>query len=130
MAWMGFGVALGVISLMCLLTSMQTSRYIASAVPRWQESSLLISPSGIAMIQGNMRGHMRWDELRDIRMGTGRSRSSFVLSNQPGLLPAIRLEVAGATILVFDIYDRPLATIAKVIRQLWQQWRRDTREGV
>ena len=117
--WIGFGVMLGLVSLIGVLTAAKSSRLIAKAVPRWRESSMVISPSGLAMLQGNMRGHMRWDELRDVRLGKNKS-GSFVVVDQT-LLPALQLEVAGATIQMFDIYDRPLPAITRIVRQLWRQ---------
>ncbi len=118
--WLGFGIMLGFICLLGILTATKSSGLLARMVPRWRESSLVISPSGLAMIQGNMRGHMRWDELRDVRLGNVKP-GSFVIADHSGVMPALRLEVAGATILIFDIYDRPLTSIAKFVRQLWRQ---------
>ena len=59
MAWLGFGMILAMSSVIGMLTTVKSSRLVKKLVPRWEESSLVISPSGIALIQGDLRGQMR-----------------------------------------------------------------------
>jgi hypothetical protein len=87
------------------------------SVKNWQGSALVISPSGLAMIQGELRGELRWDELRDIRAG---SRPAFFEVRASGAgYGGITLVVSGATIVIADVYDRPLALIEKRLRAYW-----------
>jgi hypothetical protein len=119
--WCVYGGVLGLICLAGALMSGKSSRFVKKVVPRWEESSLVISPAGIALIQGDLRGEMRWDELRDVRLGGGKSNFGLGDANQTAWLPSIQLVVAGAVVRIFDVYDRPLVTIAKIVRTLWGQ---------
>src|SRR5262249_26506639 len=60
-------------------------------IRQWQKSGLVISPGGLAMIQGDMTGQLRWDELRDIRF---RPKRGFFGPHSPHLF-GIQLVVAG-----------------------------------
>ncbi len=63
-AWIGCGFLL---LLMGLLFALLFSRWNTSGrISNRHESCLVISPGGIALIQGPLRGKMRWDELRAI----------------------------------------------------------------
>src|SRR5262249_29679886 len=88
-------------------------------IPNWRRSGLVISPVGLAMIQGDMRGELRWAELRDIRFGAKPGFLSFEFSSATPR--GIQLVVEGATIIIANIYDRPLALIHERLRDYWQE---------
>lgn len=75
---------------------------------RLSDSSLVVSPVGIALAQGDLIGQMRWSELRDVR-------------DRPGIFnrAAISLHVEGATVDILDIYDTPLVEIRRQIEHYW-----------
>jgi len=77
-------------------------------VKNWRQSSLVIGPQGMAMVQGDVQGEVHWSELLDVR--TGARHRNFALSYQAAL-HGILLKVKGANILIADIYDRPLYVI-------------------
>ncbi len=52
------------------------------------------------MIQGPLAGTLRWDEIRGVNFGSGKPRAPA------GVMV---LQIEGALLTVFDIYDRPLA---------------------
>jgi hypothetical protein len=87
-------------------------------IRNWRQSGLVISPVGLAMVQGDMRGELRWDELRDIRF---RARPAF-FEVQAAAAPhrGIQLVVAGATIVIADVYNRPLAEIHERLCAYWR----------
>jgi hypothetical protein len=86
-------------------------------IKNWKEASLAISPVGLAMIQGDVKGELAWDQLRDVKYaGKGKS---FRLSNDANLY-GIVLVVEGARIVVADLYDRPLPLIHERILRYWK----------
>jgi hypothetical protein len=66
----------------------------------WRNSGLVISPTAVAMVQGDLKGKARWSEVRSVTF----KRNQLVI------------EVAGATIPIPDIYDRPIQQIVELIR--------------
>lgn len=78
---------------------------------------MVISPSGIALVQGDVKGHLRWDELQAVQ--TPRNTKGFVRGIHEGH-GSIHLVVPGATINVLDVYDRPLPLICSVMQRYWR----------
>jgi len=78
------------------------------AVKNWKNASLVIGPEGMAMIQGDIQGEVRWPEVLEIRFNA--KPGGFSLG-QPSVMPGILLRVKGANIVIADIYDRPLRVI-------------------
>jgi hypothetical protein len=74
------------------------------------DACLVISPLGIAMIQGDMRGKLHWDEIRKV-VAPGKGRGFQVRAVQ-----GLRIFVEGSEIQVLDIYDRSLSEIEITIR--------------
>lgn len=85
----------------------------------WRDSSLVISPVGLAMVQGTEKGKMRWDELRNVKLNA--ARGFFDSDNRSTHRPGLILEIAGADFAILDVYDRPLAIIMQRINQYWKQ---------
>jgi hypothetical protein len=71
----------------------------------------------MALVQGDLQGEMRWDELKTLKFGSG-SGGDFQVSNQAGIR-GILLGFEGAQVLVHDIYDRPLNLIYGQIKRYW-----------
>jgi hypothetical protein len=84
---------------------------------RWQQSGLVVSPDGLAMVQGDMSGQLRWEEVVEVQM---RKRPGAFQYSSGGALGGILLKVQGATIVIADVYDRPLSVIYQQIRYYWQ----------
>jgi hypothetical protein len=101
----------------CLaLLSWSASRAQARAIKDWRRSSVVISPAGLALVQGDIQGEMKWRELKKVSYKS--SRGSFQASDSPGL--GIVLSLEGADVVVADIYDRPLYAIYERILNYWQ----------
>ena len=64
------------------------------------------------MVQGDMRGKLRWDEIRKISM-KGQANSFQISGANAGL----HLIVEGSLIVVQNIYDAPLSEIESIIRR-------------
>jgi len=74
----------------------------------------VISPVGIAMIQGEMKGKLRWDEIRKV-VPPRTAKGVQVQAAMQGL----QLHVDGSTIVVLDIYNVPLSEIEqRIVRNL------------
>ena len=79
-------------------------------------ASLIISPRGIAMIQGPLNGELKWSEVKSL--SCERAPAGSLVVAHPAKV--ITIGVAGAQILIHDIYDRPLATIFRCINRFWE----------
>jgi hypothetical protein len=109
--WLAAGFVVGLLGGLFSFLFWAASRGSAANIRNWQQSGLVIGPDGLALVQGDMRGEMRWEELLDVRF---KQRPGFF--DTPQALRGIQLVVAGATITIADIYDRPLAVIYDRIR--------------
>jgi hypothetical protein len=115
--WIVNGIVLVIVGFVVWLCLFFGQRHPNSGIRKRDQASVVIGPSGLAMTQGNTKGRMRWEELRDVHLSTG--TQSFRFGGDLG--PAgIRLVVEGAQIVVADIYDRPLPLIYGRIRRYWQ----------
>ncbi len=116
--WIGAALTVIVTGLIVLLaTVVDRNRRSPHRIKDWKQSSLIISPVGLALVQGDIQGEVRWDELRDVKL-IDKVRG-FRLSNSI-LGPGIELKVAGASILIADIYDRPLHVLHERIADYWR----------
>jgi hypothetical protein len=113
--WSILGGMLIVFALLIWLLAWSESRLPPGKIRRWRSAGLVISPAGLALIQGDVRGRMRWDEVRKVWLNT---QSPFLsVSRKPGLV----LEAAGVEVIIVDLYDRPLPLI---MDQIYRHWRK------
>ncbi|MEZ6123438.1 MAG: hypothetical protein R3C49_09720 [Planctomycetaceae bacterium] len=118
--WMGGAIILLVIAgFMWLLTFVRSPSPI-TGIANWQKSGLVVTPVGLAMVQGNLKGRMTWAELRsvDYREGT---KSFHISSNTQRT--GIQLKMDGSALIIVDLYDQPLATIHDRIMEYWANGR-------
>ena len=80
-------------------------------------SSLVLSPVGLALVQGDLQGELRWEQLRDVQLV---SKPRFFQMGQENVRTGIWLRVEGAQIVIADIYDRPLPIIFERIKAYWR----------
>jgi hypothetical protein len=113
-AWVGCGFAALLIGCICALGFSRASG--SGRVSNWQGSCLIVSPGGIALAQGPLKGKMRWDELRAIELP---AKPRFGLSTAGGATKGIGLLVEGAYLIIADYYDRPLALIHEYLKTYW-----------
>jgi hypothetical protein len=117
-SWIAFGVIAGILGGFCLLALLLVGN-AASQTPmikNWEQSGLVISPGGLALVQGDMQGELRWEEVRKIRYGP----VFFTFQKTGRQVLGIDLVVDGATIAIADLYDRPLGMIYQRLREAWQ----------
>lgn len=84
---------------------------------QWRDYSLIVSPDGMALVQGDSRGQIRWDELRSAKL---RFKAKGLVFDSSQAKPGIVLTFEGASVLIPDVYDHPLPYIESVIRRYWQ----------
>jgi hypothetical protein len=108
--WAGVGVLMGLVTLLLYVLQGSLSK-VGRGVKRWQQSSLVIGPAGLALVQGDLTGELRWREVRSIRL---RDRG-------PAGRRRIELRVEGAQINIFDFYDSPISEIHRQIETYWQK---------
>lgn len=74
----------------------RSRRYVG---PRWLHSGLVIAPTGLAMMQGRLRGKARWSEITSARFVSG----------------TLLIDMAGVKFIIADIYDRPIQQIVELV---------------
>ncbi len=121
LTWIILGVVVAIVSLLGTL-----GLSLERGLPRirnWRQSGLVIGPGGLALVQGDMRGELRWDELRDIRYP---GKAPFIVVSSAYVQPrGIQLVVAGATITIADLYNQPLSHIHKRLKAYWEDYGED-----
>ncbi len=115
--WFPIGIILAVFGALIWLVMWSHQRYPAANVKEWRSASLVISPGGVAMIQGSTQGHLRWDEVLGI--ASGHSVKGLQL-NEASRVGVMAIRVHAADIHVADIYDRPLWFIQDVLTGYWR----------
>ena len=92
-----------VVGLLGLLIHFSLTRRTNPKVKNVELSSLVISPLGIALRQGDLKGELKWEEIRGVKLPR----------NKP-----LSLQLAGVSIQIFNIYDRSLVEIHDRIREV------------
>lgn len=117
-AWAGVGMLLFLGGLIAYLATRRGSdagrRYAAR---RLKQASLIISPGGLALAQGDMQGHVHWDELRQVEL---RKKPRHLAHGTEATPTGIELRMKGVAIDIADIYDRPIQLIHERIMAYWK----------
>jgi hypothetical protein len=108
--WGAAGLVAAVAAGIFFLASFVSNAPLYQSGRKLKGSSLVIGPQGMAMVQGEIQGEIRWPEVLEVRYGFN-PWSPNSKRNPAGGLPMIRLRVKGAEIQILDIYDRPLYVI-------------------
>lgn len=112
--WGGLGCLL---SFLALLFAFLFARANSRGRPsNWRDACVVVSPGGVAIVQGKLRGKMRWDELRAIDYP---ARPRFGISTHGGARSGLGLLTDGAYFIIGDLYMRPLADIQQALRDFW-----------
>ncbi len=113
--WGPLGGLLLLVAILTLLVSRAVETRIGQFVriKDWSASSLIITPVGLALIQGRLEGELAWDQILGVSLDGPHTRRGRV--NGPGII----LSVEGARIAIADLYDRPIAMIFEQILFNW-----------
>ena len=101
--WIGIGVLASIVGLFCWLLCLASKSQTRQAK---KNAGLFISPIGIAMVQGDLRGRLRWDEIRQ------------VVFKSP--TKGIRIRVEGSEIKIANVYRQSLDDIHSKITGYWR----------
>jgi hypothetical protein len=117
--WLVAGITVVIFGLLFFVAFLAESRRSVGGgrIKNWRKSSLVISPVGLALVQGDVKGEMRWDELRDLKMRSVHKSFEF---HSTDFFPGITLVFEGATVTIADIYDQPQRIIFERIRAYWK----------
>jgi hypothetical protein len=102
---LGFGGILGYFAPHSLRRN-QTGRLLV----KHPDACLIVAPPGIALVQGDTKGALPWNEITKI----SRKFSQWGRARQ---VKGLQLRVRGAEIIIFDIYDRTPAEIEQLLRR-------------
>jgi hypothetical protein len=117
-AWWACGILLILFGFLFMVAFLASGKRITRGIKNWRKASLVISPVGMALVQGDVKGEMKWDELRDVQL---KSRpGSFQFTTDANPYPGIILKFEGANVRIADIYDQPLRIIFERIRAYWK----------
>ncbi len=108
--WGAGGVVAAVVGGIFFLATFASNAPLHQGGRKLKGSSLVIGPQGMAMVQGEIQGEIRWPEVLQLRYGFN-PWAPNAKGDRAGGLPMIRLRVKGAQIQILDIYDRPLYVI-------------------
>jgi hypothetical protein len=100
-AWAGAAVFPVLIAMLIAARASRGKYRQSVAGKNWRKSALVITPTALAMIQGDLQGKLRWDEIKSVKFAHQR----------------LAIEVAGATFIIADIYDRPIQQIVELVRR-------------
>jgi hypothetical protein len=119
-----FGVGPGLIAVAMLFflvgAALRTNRSPRTPIKDWQQAMLIIGPDGLALVQGDLTGEVRWHELKGVRLGRGTAGASTG-ANSRAIVWGIQLQVAGADITIADIYHWPLSHALEQIERHWRE---------
>lgn len=85
-------------------------RCIPSSVRNKTEPGIVISPGGLALIQGELKGEMLWEEIRKMTFKQGKFQKPIF---------TIDLGIEGGNIVIYDVFDRPLWKIHELLKNYW-----------
>jgi hypothetical protein len=118
-AWGAAGIFALIVGFVLFLGSFVVTQSSSGRITHWRQASLVISPGGMALVQGESKGEMGWDELLDVKLKSTPTSGLLTSSNVDP--PGILLVFEGAKVSIVDIYDRPLPIIYKRIAQCWRE---------
>jgi len=95
--WAFAGSILLMVALIAAIAIPSSPRHAGSHLKNWRNAGLVVTPVGLALYQGALKGEMRWDELKRMQYDSSRR--------------GITLFFGGGQFRIADIYDRPLPEI-------------------
>lgn len=109
--WVVGGVLMSLFAGVALFfSSAKRARQADQVAMKHPDSCIVISPAGLAMSQGDLRGVVAWREIEKVAY----KNSQFLSRSGVG---GLQLRVRGGEILVFDIYERSLVELAEIVRR-------------
>jgi hypothetical protein len=101
--WLAAGMGLAMMGVFLWLIAKLVASSARKRMIKSRNACIILSPAGLAMVQGSLKGMLRWDEVTGVRRVGG---------NMP-----MQILVAGGLIAVNDVYTMSLDEIALHIRR-------------
>ena len=110
--WGPVGIGCAFYGLIFMLVSFTSGQLDFRFFKDWKKSCLVLSPRGLALVQGDVSGEMGWRDVLDVQYKPRPDFSRTFLRITPQrAYRGIVLKVKGADLVLPDIYDRPLFVI-------------------
>ncbi|MEP3481569.1 MAG: hypothetical protein ABJZ55_20165 [Fuerstiella sp.] len=116
--WVVAAVSLGAAAFLFFLMGMARRQTAGSRLKNWDLAGVVVSPVGVAMIQGSLKGKMEWDEIRAVSFGIATKNYEFAVTRGA---PGILLKFDGGALTIVDVYNQPLPYLFAVIQDYWQE---------
>lgn len=107
--WIAPTVIMAIFGGLFFLISLAKRDVVTAHAPNWKESTLIVTPAGIALTQGKLKGKLRWDEVLSLKIADAPKFSVTPVA------PGLTIQVAGSQIVILDLYTAPLSQIYKVM---------------
>jgi len=114
---LGWGIVLSVVGGVSWFVLFLKHRSVVRIAGKFGNAEMVISPTGIALVQDDLKGQLRWDELREMRFS--RNGPRFAVAKDE-IAEGIDLVIPGTRIFIPDVFDRPFPLIYKLIRRYWK----------
>lgn len=115
--WYGGALTLGVLAILFFLIGVARRRTPAAGIKNWDLAGVVVSPIGVAMIQGQLKGKMKWDEIKAVSLGMAAKNFEYSSTRST---PGVVLKFDGGALTIVDIYNQPLPYLFSVIQDFWQ----------
>ncbi|MCC7475959.1 MAG: hypothetical protein IT425_11220 [Pirellulales bacterium] len=108
--WLGLGLAALILGGLAFLAKSSGSiSRAATNLKRNPNSCIIITPQGLAMVQGKLQGSMSWREIT----GVTTKMSQFLRTSR---IEGVQIRIRGGEIIAFDIYERSPTELESLIR--------------
>ena len=115
--WTALGVSAIILGALFGLMALMAGRRDGAQQAAWKNAALVMGPQGIALRQGPLNGKLGWSDILAI---SGQKTRRLGIGSRSELRAGIRLKIAGARVLIEDVYERPLAMIEAKLREYWR----------
>jgi len=112
--WLTGGILAAIFGAIMLLYYYARRDGAPPGIKNWRQSCLVISPGGIGLCQGVLKGELKWSEVKTL---THRKKRAFSIAGGHDSAVGVVLTVQGAVIVIADIYHRPIEHIYAVMQR-------------
>ena len=110
--WAGAGGILLFSALFGFLIALVGRGAVDRRLRKCANAALVVAPSGMALVLGDLRGTISWEEIREIKC---RPETRLGVASGRGM--RLQVVVPGTTIEVADVFDAPVTEIATLMRR-------------
>jgi hypothetical protein len=113
-AWATGGAIILLFTLFAVLFRIAWSAQTSPGIRRWRDSSVVITPKGLGLVQGDLNGEMTWNEVKTVELRENPNfRWHWASRRIPG--SSLLLKIEGGLIVIPDIYNQPIFALYELI---------------